>query len=325
MALTNQQYDEIMRDYNARQLANGRESDRRRDEIYSKLPEYMEVDEMMTSHARNVIQTGLAGGSVNMEANRSYLQELSAKKTAILTAAGYPANYLAPIYTCPACKDTGFIDSQKCECFKKAEVQLVYKQSNIAPILDTENFNHFDINVFEDPDDLPAGSPSSKELAQKALDSAKDFVKYFDERFDNILYLGNTGCGKTFLSNCIAKELLDTAHSVIDLSASEFFSLCEKETFSHDGEAAEYHSALLDCQLLIIDDLGTEFSNSYTSSKFFACINERMVQRRSTIISTNLSMQQLVDTYSERTTSRIFSTYQIIKMMSKDIRMKKFR
>ena len=324
MALTNQQFDEIMRDYNARQLANGREQDRRREEIYSRLPEYMDLDEMMSSYARSVISTGLSGGAVDMQANRNYLKELSEKKTAILTEAGFPADYLAPIYTCAACKDTGFIEGKKCECFKRAEVQLVYKQSNIAPVLSDENFDHFDINVFEDSDAREPGTLSAKELAQKAFDSAKDFVKYFDEKFDNILYLGNTGCGKTFLSNCIAKELLDTGHSVIYLSASEFFKLCEEATFHHDEEAAAYHRELLDCQLLIIDDLGTEVSNSYTTSKFFECINERMVQRRPTIISTNLSLQQLANTYSERTASRILSSYQIIKLKSKDIRMKKF-
>lgn len=326
MALTNQQFDDIMRGYNFRQLENRKEHERRKDQIYAEVPAYKDLDEQMSSYARQMIIDSMSSGSGDFSSGKAYIAQLSEKKTQALIDAGYPADYLAPIYTCKDCKDTGFVEegAKKCHCFLKEEIATIYKQSNIQQLLADENFSTFRFDVFEDAPDRNPEHPSALDLAKKAHEYSKNFVKYFDERFDNILFMGNTGCGKTFLTNCIAKELLDSTHSVIYLTAYDFFATCEKETFAHDEEASQYNSTLLDCDLLIIDDLGTEFTNSFTASRLFSYINERIVRRKSTIISTNLNLPQLVETYSERVTSRLFSNYEILKLSSKDIRMRKF-
>lgn len=134
---------------------------------------------------------------------------------------------------------------------------------------------------------------------------------------------GDTGTGKTFLSNCIAKSLLDQCFSVIYFTAFELFDIFEKNVFDRASDVSEIHHQIFDCDLLIIDDLGTEFSNSFTTSQLFLCLNERLLAGKSTVISTNLSMKQIAEMYSERTFSRISSNYTLLKFFGDDIRIKK--
>ena len=149
----------------------------------------------------------------------------------------------------------------------------------------------------------------------------------FDQDFQNLLLLGKVGAGKTFLSNCIAKELMDTGHSVVYLTAFQLFQLLSKAVFGkgHDreGTSPETYPYIFDCDLLIIDDLGTELPNSFTVSQFFLCINERILRRKSTLISSNLDIGALEDTYSDRILSRIISCYTILQFPETDIRVKK--
>ena len=144
---------------------------------------------------------------------------------------------------------------------------------------------------------------------QNAVKDSKKFIQEFDYKFSNLFFYGDTGVGKTFLSNCVAKELLDTGHSVIYFTAFQLFDIFAKNTFHRDTEEdiIASHQNVFDCDLLIIDDLGTEMPNSFTISQLFLCLNERILRRRSTIISTNLTLSQIAEIYSERTFSRISS------------------
>ena len=153
--------------------------------------------------------------------------------------------------------------------------------------------------------------------------TALEFVDTFADEFRNLFLYGDTGVGKTFLSNCIAKELIDKSFSVIYLTAHEFFDTMAKGKFERDDTAEEMCEHIFDCDLLIIDDLGTELPNSFTVSQLFLCLNERLLRRKSTIISTNLSLESLVEIYSERTFSRITSNYTMLKLTGDDIRIKK--
>ena len=242
----------------------------------------------------------LSGDDSALTDLKKQLRLLQEEKHTIISSLGYPENYLDMPYTCPDCQDTGYIGSQRCHCFKQAAIDLVYTQSNLKTILEKENFSTFSLSYYSDTQINPATNLSALETAKDALRASRTFIESFEKEFSNLFFYGDTGVGKTFLSNCIAKELLDRGHSVIYFTAFELFHIFEKTVFERDAEAAEPYQNIFDCDLLIIDDLGTEMSNSFTTSQLFLCLNERILRKKSTIISTDLSLNQLAEIYSER-------------------------
>ena len=253
------------------------------------------------------------------------LSALKSEKAALLQHCGYPADYFEPVYTCRTCKDTGYVNGKKCHCFKQASINVVYSQSNIGEILKRENFSTFSYKYYSSEDINPVTKLSALETVQRAVKECRHFVDDFDNKPKNLLFLGDTGVGKTFLSNCIAKELLEKGYSVIYFTAFQFFDILSKGVFSRDADAIATHQNIFDCDLLIIDDLGTELANAFTSSQLFLCVNERILRQKSTIISTNLNMSDMAEIYSERVPSRITSNYTVIKLFGDDIRILKRR
>lgn len=323
MALNNSQYDEIQRGYDERQLHNKDILAVRTKEVHTKAPEFLEIE-------RSIAECSVASARKFFDGDESAISELKlqiaalrARKAALLESLGYPANYLQPIYTCPDCKDTGFIDGERCHCFTQQAIDMIYTQSNIKDILAKENFSNFSFDYYSDTIVNPATGLTSLENAKSAYTVCQNFINNFDKTFANLYFYGDTGTGKTYLSNCIAKELLDKGHSVIYFTAFQLFDILSKGIFDKDNKAVTAHQNIFDCDLLIIDDLGTELSNSFTTSQLFLCLNERILRKKSTIVSTNLNMGQIADIYSERVLSRISSCYTIIKMFGDDIRMKK--
>lgn len=323
MSLNNTQYNAIMRSYEARQLENRHIVNERMKSVYAKLPRLQEIDESISSLSVSRARRLLEGDESALSNLKKELNALIQEKNALLLEHGYPENYFEPPYRCPDCKDTGYIGSEKCHCFKQAAIDFVYTQSNIKKILEKENFQNFSYSYYSEADVNPTTGLSSLATAKQAVAQCHDFIRDFDTTFGNLFFYGDTGIGKTFLSNCVAKELLDTGHSVIYFTAFELFHIFEKNVFSKDAAAGADYQNIFNCDLLIIDDLGTELSNSFTNSQLFLCLNERILRQKSTIISTNLSLNQLVDTYSERTFSRISSNYTMIKLFGDDIRIQK--
>ena len=327
MSLTNTQYDAIMRQYEARQIENQHIVQKRMQEAYERCPKLKEVEDTISSISLSRARRLLEGDEKSLDFLKHELKELTLQKKHLLNEMGYPSDYFEPPYQCPDCKDTGYIGSKKCHCFKQAAIDMVYTQSNMRRILEQENFNTFSYDYYSKEDGTNGIGTSSFAAAQAAVFQCKSFIRNFDFSFENLFIYGDTGVGKTFLSNCVAKELLDTGHSVIYFTAFELFHIFEKATF-HKGKDKDAvmdgdYQNLFDCDLLIIDDLGTEFSNSFTTSQLFLCLNERILRQKSTIISTNLNIPQLADLYSERTFSRITSHYTMIKMFGSDIRILK--
>ncbi|MCM1106060.1 MAG: ATP-binding protein [Blautia sp.] len=323
MALTNAQYDEIMRDYNERQLANRRVADSRRQSAYEKYPRLREIDDAVARCSVENAKLLLAGDAGALSALRDTLAALRAERQNLLAAGGYPADYLEPVYTCPDCKDTGYIDGQKCHCFQQAIINTIYVQSNIPAILEKENFASFSYEYYSDTDINPTTKLSSLATAKNAVEACHDFIDHFEEKPRNLLFYGDTGVGKTFLSNCVAREILDRGRSVIYFTSFQLFDILSKGVFEKDADAIAAHQNIFDCELLVIDDLGTELSNNFTVSQLFLCVNERILRGRSTIISTNLGLGQLTERYSERTFSRIMDNYVLIKLFTTDIRLQK--
>lgn len=323
MALSNTQYNSLIRRYEAKQLENQHIVMERIDSLYQEIPRLSEIDHAISSYSITQAKKLIEGDESALPLLKETLSTLIAEKKQLLTSHGYPENYFEPPYGCPDCKDTGYIDGKKCHCFKQAAIDLVYTQSNIRQILQEENFQNFSYDYYSDSIKNPSTGLTSLATAKQAVSLCMDFIRTFDKEYKNLFFYGDTGIGKTYLSNCVAKELLDSSHSVIYFSASSLFHIFEKNTFDKETSSNEDYQNIFECDLLIIDDLGTEFSNSFTTSQLFLCLNERILRRKSTIISTNLSLGQLVDIYSERTFSRISSNYTMIKLFGNDIRLQK--
>lgn len=318
MVLNNSQYDEIMREYEARQTRTRHELDRKTAEVFIAIPEYKTLCDKISQLSVDAAKASLRGENRLSELD-SQISSIRKQMVNALVLAGFPENYLTPSYKCELCKDTGYIGNDKCSCFIQAAIDLLYRQSNIKQILENENFDNFSIDYYSSEYTDSATGLTARDNASRVFSRCRDFADNFPSG-ENILFYGDTGVGKTFLSNCIAKELLDSAHSVLYMSAIELF-----ESFSaySDNDDDNIQSHITECELLIIDDLGTELSNSFTNSKLFYCINSRLLGGKSTIISTNLSLEELMNNYSERIFSRISSSYKLFKLFGDDIRILK--
>ena len=324
MPLSNSQYDEIMREYDQRQLQDRRILDERRKEVFQKIPKLKELESTVASRSVRQARLLLDGDTSALASLKEELADLSRQRDTLLTAGGYTLDYLDPVYECPDCKDTGYIDGQKCHCFKQAIINTVYAQSNIREILKRENFDHFSYSYYSDEDISPTTGLSALATARHAVEECHRFIDAFDNKPQNLFFYGGTGVGKTFLTNCVAKELLDKGYSVIYFTAFQLFDILSKGVFEKDADAIAAHQNIFDCDLLVIDDLGTELSNAFTTSQLFLCVNERLLRHKSTIISTNLSFQQIADIYSERTFFFFFGDYTMIKLFNQmDIRILK--
>lgn len=327
MALKNDQYNQILREYDNRRFQNKFEQDRRREEAFHAIPELKELENEMITLSAKSGRLALFGDDKSLVELHNITTELKSRQIELLIEHGYPADYLELHYQCSRCKDTGFIGNEKCNCFKQAIADLIYTGSNIRSVLERENFSTFSFEYYSDDyiDEITGLSPLTN--MQKIVANCKSFVRYFNKRHENILFLGNTGVGKTFLANCIAKELLDRGYTVVYLTAFRLFDILEKNKFGRE-ESVSYMASnqfeyILDCDLLIIDDLGTELNNSFTSSQLYLIINERLLKQKATIISTNLSLDNLNNNYGERINSRIISNYSIRRIIGEDIRLHK--
>jgi len=323
VALSRQQYDTIIREYEHTRDRNHHLEEARREEVYQAIPSYRELDSSMGSIAVRRVMMALGEHITDTAPDAGSLSQVAARKRRLLQDAGYPADYLDPIYTCPDCQDTGYLtDSNgmrtKCHCFHNREIALLYDQSNIQDMIAAENFSTLSYQYY-----------SGQDLAhfQKTVEICKKFVQNFKQDYHNLFFYGTVGTGKSFLSGCVANELLKQSCSVIYFSAARLFEHLAKLSF-HSGEKDalyDFYDDLYQCDLVIVDDLGTEVTNQFVSSQLFSCLNERHLRKKATIISTNLSLEELRDRYSDRVFSRITSNYELCKLTGPDVRMYKKR
>ena len=316
MALSKSQYDMIRRDYEEKQHRNHRLFLERKERIYTSLPEYVQLEVKMGELSIGRAQALIDGDTAYAEALKRQFRELSDRKKELLELAGFDENYLSPIYDCPDCRDTGYINGEKCHCFRQQEISLLYEQSNIEEMIAKENFSTLSYEYYHGED---------LKRFEDAVNISKDFVRGFKNHYQNLFFYGTVGTGKSFLSGCIAKELLQNGQSVIYFSANGLFETLARYSFDAKSKETLYnfYKDLYNCDLVIIDDLGTEVTNSFVTSQLFGLLNERHLRLNATIISTNLSLEELRDRYSDRILSRITSNYSICKLTGPDIRIRK--
>ncbi len=322
MSLTNSQYNELMRSYEEKQRQASYIAEKHKEEVYEKVPALRSIDDTIAAESTSYLKRMLKG-EAEEGALHEKIEELKKKKISLIREAGYSPEYLEPSYSCKDCSDTGYIGNKRCHCFIQASIDLVYSQTGIKDILKEENFDTFKTEYYSDTATDPERKMTSRDIAVEARDYCKEYCRNFDREGGNILITGQTGTGKTFLSHCIAKDLLDAGHSVLYFTSYQLFEVFEKNTFEKDPDFMESYDNIFTSDLIIIDDLGTEMANGFTNSRLFLCLNERLLSGRSTVISTNLSVRDIAEEYSERTFSRIFGNYKLLKLYGEDIRIKK--
>lgn len=313
MSLTTEDYNEILNGYNLRQIEHAHELEERRKEVFDKIPSYSKTEEDMVTFSAERARALIRGNKEEADRLAEKIEDLLRNQKLALIEAGFPIDYLEPIYTCKECKDTGFVDGNRCSCFRLALIERLFEQNNIRDYLSNENFSsiRYDLQIGED-----------ERRFEKAVSKARSFVEEIENAPQNICFSGPVGTGKSFLSKCILGEMLKKGYSCIYFSAPTLFSTIGDYKFHKSASQTVNPTELLySCDLLVIDDLGTELTNSFCVSELLTLLNEREKARKSMVISTNLSLEELNNTYSDRVFSRMFSNFEFCPLTGQDVRI----
>ncbi|MDR7869784.1 MAG: ATP-binding protein [Tissierellaceae bacterium] len=312
--------------YENKRDRNERDRKRRVEEVYKKIPAIKRIDDDIRSTGLSMAKAMITNPD-NYEETivkaREIIEKLKMEKAYLLTECNIELDYMELRYECNKCKDTGYVDDmRRCSCLKQEMVNQAYKMSNLEHVLEKENFKNFNINIFID-EPFEGETMTPRENMLDILGISEGFVNNFDENNgDNLLFYGTTGLGKTYLCNCIAKALLDKNKIVVYQTAFTILDILENRRFGKgDKELSNYQYELLfDADLLIIDDLGTEVSNTFTNAEIFNIVNTRLLKSKKTIISTNLTPKEISDIYTDRVFSRIFDKFNPLKFYGNDLR-----
>lgn len=308
--LANRELEEI-------RLNNQADLSRRHLEVCKKIPQFAELETELMKNGTRLLSCILDKRN-SFEEVKNSIRELQRKKAELLVQNGFEENYLDDIYNCEICRDTGFVEGKRCVCLKNLILKHIGANSNLTEFMRSQTFDSFDMSLF-----VNQGENSQRVLKvmQTVCDAAITFAETFDVSGDNMLLLGNAGTGKTFVSSCIANRALERGKTVYYQTAFKLFETFENAKFGKDDdEAPEIVKYVYDVDLLIIDDLGTEFVTQFTSAALFDIINARITSGKSTIVSTNLDFETLSEKYSQRIASRFIGEYKILQTLGEDIR-----
>lgn len=317
---------EVLLEYEKKRDRNENAKRLRTSEIYKKIPEIKRIDD-------EIFKTGLSmaklvignpdGYKKAVRDTKEKIQALKMERAYLLTESNISSDYLDLKYDCDICKDTGYMgNGEKCNCLKQELVNRAYRMSNLGNVLKKENFQNFNIEIFSN-NKFPGEDLTPRENMLDIVGISEGFINNFEEdNEENLLFYGTTGLGKTFLCNCIAKALLDRNKIVIYQTAFTILDILERRRFGKDNsEVSNYqYNLLFDSDLLIIDDLGTEITNTFTNAEIFNIVNTRSIGGKKTIISTNLTPKEISETYTDRVFSRILDKFKPLKFYGKDLR-----
>lgn len=308
---------------------NVREHQRRLFEVYNKIPAVEDIDARMRAQMSQLVRITIAGGpdvENKIKCLESENLDLQMKRSELLVENGYAMDYTNDIYSCSKCKDTGVFRSGVCSCLEKLYNSEVTKELGVLLRTGTESFENFNLNYY-DAVPLPGSNIAPRSVISVALDKCRRFAEDFPDTASNLLLRGETGLGKTYLSACIARAISSKGYSVCYDSAASALEAFELQKFSHDPQEADAAASkvkkMLDCDLMILDDLGTEMINSITTSALYTLINTRLINDKRTIISTNLTMDDLQKKYTPQIYSRISGEFTVLPFIGRDIRMLK--
>jgi len=274
------------------------------------------IERELSSIALKAARSVMGGNNVKeqLEALKDQSLALQNERKELLLKNGFTTDFLEVKYTCPNCKDTGYVDGKICSCLLTVLKQEAYKELNNASPLSLSTFKDFSLDYYNGED---------KAKMSSVLEYCKKYASTFSLSSKSIVMLGNTGLGKTHLSLAIANEAIEKGFGVVYGTIQSFARKFENERFK-DLEETTF-STLLDCDLLILDDLGTEISSSYVAASIYEIIDTRLMKKLPTIISTNLDTKEIKNRYSERLVSRLFGNFYILNFVGTDMRLKRFK
>ena len=330
---------QILREYENKRNQKIREAEDRKKELLAINPRLMEIENELSLNSINTLKALMGADSKEKSSLVSELKKKNAvlikEKNAFLKELLKDNNYLNPQFDCKMCKDTGYIQkdgsSIMCSCLKQRIFDIAYNKSNMGN-LDRENFSTFNIRIFSDkPDkDKYKSTISPRENINIIKEKVKNFIDNFDDPEEkNLIFTGNTGVGKTFLTNCIANELLSQGKTVLYQTAPVMFDEINDAKFGREHAKFDLYENILNVDLLIIDDLGTEKITDTKITELFNIINTRLLNQNhkitKTIISTNLNVDELFQTYTARIGSRLAGNYRFLRFFGEDLRFKKVK
>lgn len=327
MAYERALYFSVENEYEEIRRHNQADLEARRAAVYQAVPEIEAIDREIQSAGLSIIKLAVnapADIQRRLEALREQQKSLQLRRKAHLLENGFAADELSIRYMCEKCQDTGVQGDHPCECYRRRLVMKAFEKSNLSQQLRNQSFKTFDFSLYSQEID-PQYGISPYTAIQNIVKLCRDFIADFERTDKNLLFWGESGLGKTFLSTCIAKELIKQGYSVIYETTYQIVSLLEDYKFKRSediGALKAQSQRLYESDLLILDDLGAEFSTAYTNAALFDILNSRLIANKKTIINTNLSMKELADRYSERVISRIMGSYQILQFIGEDLRLK---
>lgn len=298
------------------------EAEKRRSVLRLRFPEAKEAERLLASTAVSAARAVLRGGNAkeSLQKLKEENQEQQRRLAELLRKAGIPENGLEPHYSCPKCGDTGYLDGKMCSCLKNLLREEACRRLNALTPLSLSTFTSFSLDYYSDEPEN--GRPSERATMGSTLRFCENYAEHFGPHSANLILTGGTGLGKTHLSLAIANEAIQRGFGVVYGSAGNLVAKMENEHFGKEPEE-ETCGLLQSCDLLILDDLGTEFKSSFSSSAVYNVVNSRLMAQKPTIISTNLSTREMVEYYSERFASRIIGSFRRIVFVGKDVRQQK--
>ena len=321
----------LLKEYEQKKLYAEKDLEIRKNKLYSENPRLQEIDDELSKTGISTAKALIMSNSNDLlEKLNKKVNALKNEKSKIIKDLNLPEDYLTPNYSCKQCNDTGYISqnytSVMCNCLKQRIYNIEYNKSNIAN-LETQNFENFSLDKYSDKIDKEKYNSeiSPRENIALIKNICTIFINNFnDPKEKNLLFTGNTGLGKTFLSSCIAKEIIQRDKTVLYQTAPLMLDTIIDFKFNKNTSSDETYKSFLDVDLLIIDDLGTESLNNVKFTELFNIINTRLLNQNNkclkTIISTNLSLAILNKTYGERIISRLIGNYNICRFFGDDIR-----
>lgn len=287
-------------------------ADARTRELHRALPALEELDKRLSNHGPMLVKIMMSKDTEALKALETENRALQEKRRALLTENGYRPDEDEPAYACRACRDSGYVGLRLCDCVRERLAVDLYTSTGLGKGLLGKTFDNFSLRFYTGED---------RTHMETVLSICRSYAERFDENARPLLFVGKTGLGKTHLSAAIAATVAQKGYDVLYETAQKLFDRYEASRFGRDGSGMteRYES----CDLLLIDDLGTECASQYTSATFFNLLNTRLLNGQPIIINTNLNRAQLEKAYGERVLSRLLGDFRVLRFVGTDVRMQK--